>query len=170
MEDPSGLVGSFADSQRRFGAYQALVAAGTAALPALREGLRSDNWQVRRWSAICLDHVADSDALEDLLPLLEDPKSEVRLWAAHSLACNHCKTDVACSVDVFPYLVERITTDPSLRVRKMAVIMLATDLLDARAVPILKGVLRSENDRRVRLHASEGLERARLAGMVTHDD
>lgn len=160
----SDLVSSFAESPGRFEAYQALVQLGDAALPALREGLRSDDWQVRRWSAICLDQVADADALLDLVPLLRDPKSKVRLWAVHSLACDHCKEDVPCPVDVVPLLIERIETDDSIRVRRMAVIMLGTEFLDARAVPVLKRVLRDDTDAKLRLHASEGLERLRDRG------
>ncbi|MGD2070628.1 MAG: HEAT repeat domain-containing protein, partial [Gemmatimonadota bacterium] len=106
----------------RFESYQALLALGPAALPAIRRGLRSADWQVRRWSAMCLDQLADADALADLVPLLTDPHPKVRLWAVHSLACEHCKPDVGCPVDVVPLLVERVREDPSLRVRRMAVI------------------------------------------------
>lgn len=42
-----------------------------------------------------LDRVADAESLAALVPLLRDPKADVRLWAVHSLACDHCKGDVA---------------------------------------------------------------------------
>jgi HEAT repeat protein len=158
--------GSPADSTGRFEAYQALVSLGAAALPALREGLRNEDWQVRRWCAICLDQVADADALRDLVPLLRDPKSKVRLWAVHALACDHCKDDVRCPVDVVPLLIERIETDDSIRVRRMAVIMLTTDFADARAVPVLERILGNESDKKLLLHAEGGLQRLREAGMA----
>ena len=160
------LVDSLARSRGRFEAYLALVQLGAAALPALREGLRNTNGQVRRWSAICLDQVADVEALRDLVPLLRDPKSKVRLWAVHSLACDHCKDDVPCSVDVVPLLIERIETDDSIRVRRMAAIMLGTEFLDARARPVFEHLLREESDRKLCLHASAGLRRLHETGIA----
>jgi HEAT repeat protein len=165
MDNAPQLVGSFTDSTGRFQSYRSLVALGDEAIPALREGLRSDDWQVRRWSAICLDRIADTEVLRDLVPLLRDPKAGVRLWAVHSLACDHCKDDVECPVDVVPLLIERIEQDPSLRVRKMAVIMLGSEFVDRRAIPALERILREEQDRKLRLHAARGLERlGRSAG------
>jgi HEAT repeat protein len=159
------LVESFARSEGRFDTYTALVARGTAALPAVRRGLKHDDWQVRRWCAICLDRLADSDALGDLVPLLVDPKAQVRLWAVHSLACDHCKDDVECPVDVVPLLIERAEDDESVRVRRMAVIMLGTEHMDPRAVPVLQRILEEEEDRKILLHAEEGLLRLRQAGI-----
>lgn len=161
------LVESFAHSEGRFDTYVSLVARGTDALPAIRQGLRHDNWQIRRWCTICLDRVADSDALMDLVPLLGDPKAQVRLWAVHSLACDHCKDDVTCPVDVVPLLIERAEDDESLRVRRMAVIMLSTEHMDQRAVPVLERILGEEEDRKILLHAEEGLLRLRQAGIQT---
>jgi HEAT repeat protein len=156
------LVESFATSPRRFDVYQSLVALGTDALPALRAGLHHADWRVRQWSAICLDRVADPDTLRDLIPLLRDHKPQVRLWAVHSLACNHCKEEVRCPVDVVPLLIERVQTDDQIRVRRMAVIMLGTEFLDRRAVPVLTACL-GDPDRRMRLHAAAGLRRLTAA-------
>ena len=152
------LVESFATSSERFGVYQSLVALGTDALPALREGLKHPDWHVRQWSAICLDRISDSDTLLDLIPLLGDPKPQVRLWAVHSLACNHCKDGVRCPVDVVPLLIERLRTDEQIRVRRMAAIMLGSEFLDRRSVPVLTACL-DDPDRKLRLHASAGLRR-----------
>jgi len=149
----------------RFAAYQALIAMGVEALPALRMGLRSADWQVRRWSAMALDQVADEEALADLVPLLTDPHSKVRLWAVHSIACEHCKEGVSCPVDVVPHLVERIREDPSLRVRRMAVIMLGAEFDDTRALPVLKDVLARETDAKLVEHAKQALTRLRLRGV-----
>ncbi|HSR42408.1 MAG TPA: HEAT repeat domain-containing protein [Longimicrobiales bacterium] len=103
-------------------AYQALVDLGSEALPAVRAGLGNGHRQVRKWSAMVLDRVADSESLAALVPLLRDPRADVRLWAVHSLACDHCREDVACPVVAVPHLIERIEVDESIRVRRMATI------------------------------------------------
>ncbi|MDH3207220.1 MAG: HEAT repeat domain-containing protein [Gemmatimonadota bacterium] len=150
----------------RFNSYQALITMGTSALPAIRRGLRSPQWQVRRWSAMCLDQVADEDSLADLVPLLRDSHPGVRLWAVHSIACEHCKDDVSCPIDVVPLLIDRIRVDPSIRVRRMAVIMLGSEYEDPRAIPALEAVLGSESDTKIRRHAQAALERLRSAGLT----
>lgn len=163
---PVELVDALAVSEERFPAFVALVALGAEALPAIRDGLASPNWQVRRWCAMCLDRVADADSLLALVPLLRDPQSGVRLWAVHALACDHCKEDVECPVDVVPLLIERIEIDKSLRVRRMAMIMLGTEFIDPRAVPVFRQLLRAEEDCKLRLHAEAGLRRLRDAGVA----
>lgn len=162
--DPYELVSALAEAEQRFPAYQKLVALGDVSLPAIREGLGHGQWQVRKWSAIVLDQVADSDTLAALVPLLRDPKSDVRLWAVHSLACEHCKDDVSCPVDAVPHLIERVEVDESIRVRRMATIMLGTEFLDPRAVPVLKALL-SESDTKLVRHAEKGLTRYAEAGL-----
>lgn len=149
----------------RFASYQALIAMGPEALPALRVGLRSPDWQVRRWSAMCLDQVADEDTLAELVPLLTDPHPKVRLWAVHSLACEHCKEGVACPIDVVPHLVARVREDRSVRVRRMAVIMLGSEFEDPRAIPALEEVLSRATDAKLLEHAKHALERLREAGV-----
>lgn len=153
------LVEGFRSKATRFPAYQALVRLGRAALPALRRGLRDEDADVRRWSAMCLDQVADRESLRALVPLLRDTAAGVRLWAVHSLACDHCKDDVSCPVDAVPLLLERAREDESIRVRRMAVIMLGRDFLDERARGVFEDILAAEPDRRLRLHARRGLDR-----------
>ena len=162
--DPFALVDSLAVPQDRFPAYQRRGELGTDALPAIRGGLKHGNWQVRKWSAIVLDQVADAETLAALVPLIRDPKADVRLWAVHSLACDHCKDDVSCPVDVVPHLIERIEVDPSIRVRRMATIMLGTEFTDARALPVLRS-LRTEDDRKLRNHAEAALARYAELGL-----
>ena len=164
--DPYDLVNSFTNSQQRYASFSQLVELGSKALPAIRDGLKNDNWQIRRWCAICMDHVADSKSLADLLPLFHDPSSAVRLWAVHSIACDHCKDDIQCSIDVVPHLIERIKLDESARVRKMAVIMLGKEFCDPRAVSVFQQILREESDRKILLHAREGLRRLEESGIV----
>jgi len=164
LQNPDELVAALADSATRFSAYQSLVALGRRSLPAIRAGLGHGNWQVRKWSAMILDQVADAESLAALIPLLRDPKADVRLWAVHSLACEHCKDDVACPVDAVPHLIERIQLDESIRVRRMATIMLGTDYTDPRAVPVFKTLL-EESDAKLQGHARRGLERYASIGL-----
>ena len=149
------LVRSFgaSDGRERFSTYEWLLALGPAALPAIRAGLQSSNWQVRRWSAICLDRLADAEALIDLIPLLTDPHPQVRLWAVHSIACDHCKSGATCPEDVVPRLIERALDDPSVKVRRMAVIMLGSELGDARAIPPLQQIVETSTDAKLLAHA-----------------
>ncbi len=166
-QSPSGpdLVQSLVDGETRFDAYLALVEMGADAIPAIREGLAHHQWEVRRWCAMCLDQIADPESLDALVPLLRDPKSKVRLWAVHSISCEHC-TDAKCTVDVVPLLVERVELDESLRVRRMATAMLGSEFLDRRAVPTFERVLAEEEDRKLIGHAQRGLDRYREAGVA----
>lgn len=164
-EHAHSLVDALASSATRFPAYQALIELGGEALPAIRSGLGHGNWQVRKWSAMILDQVADAESLAALVPLLRDPKADVRLWAVHSLACEHCKDDVSCPVDVVPHLIERIEVDESIRVRRMATIMLGTEYSDPRAVPVLKRLLH-EDDEKLKRHAERGLAAYAAVGLV----
>lgn len=154
--DPAALVAQFADSALRVATLFQLNDLGDAALPAVRAGLKHPDWHVRHWCAIFLDRDADADTLTDLIPLLDDPEPNVRLWAVHSIACQHCKHDV-CPIDVVPLLIERAERDPVVQVRKMAVIMLADSPRDGRIPAVLEAALAREQDRRVRLHARRGL-------------
>jgi hypothetical protein len=156
--DPTLLVESFAGPETRVPALHALQGCGPAALPAVREGLRHPNWHVRHWCALYMDRNADLDSLRHLVPLLSDPVMKVRLWAVHSLACEHCKGQ-ECPIDVVPLLIERVQKDSSVRVRKMAVAMLASLRLDARVESVLRAVAQSEQNLKIKLHAEIGLRK-----------
>lgn len=160
------LVHAFADSETRVPAYFELGQFfGQDALAEIRDGLSHDAWEVRKWSAMYLDHHADDDALEDLIPLVQDPNHEVRLWAVHSVSCDGCKP--GCNpIDVVPLLLERIENDPSIRVRRMATAMLRERAPDARAVPVLKAVLVNEKNRKLRLHAQLAIQHYQESGLA----
>ena len=162
--DPQTLVDQFVDDATRWEAFLSLQELGETALPAVLNGLQHANWQVRRWSTIFLDHHADPESLEHLLPLLNDPKSNVRMWAVHSISCDRCK-EHDNPIDVVPLLIERIEEDESIRVRRMATAMLASRPPDARTVPVFQALLQEE-DRKLRLHAENGLQRCRKVGLV----
>jgi HEAT repeat protein len=163
--EAEALVDRLVEPGDRQDVFAALDALGSAALGAVREGLRHGHWQVRQWCAIYMDHRADMGSLEHLVPLLRDPKSRVRLWAVHSLSCDRCK-EGENPIDVLPYLAERIAHDESIRVRRMATVMLANRAADPRAVPLFRALLRDETDRKLRLHAAIGLLRCREAGFI----
>jgi len=159
------LVAEFANGKNRMAAFLALYARGVKALPAVREGLKHANWQIRRWSAIFADNFADGATLQALAPLLRDPKPEVRAWAVHSLSCEICK-DGPNPIDAIPLLLERIEGDPNIKVRRQAVAMLAHHRTpDARVLPAFKKIISEEHDRKLRLHAEQGLERYEASGL-----
>jgi HEAT repeat protein len=171
-QDPAALVEQFTDASLRVVTLFELNEIGDAALPAVRAGLKHPDWHVRHWCAIFLDRGSDAETLRDLVPLLRDPEPKVRLWAIHSISCQHCKpgthradfarwggNDGACPIDVVPLLIERAEQDPLVQVRKMAVIMLTDMPRDPRIPPALEGALAREQDRRLRLHAERGLKK-----------
>ena len=162
---PEELVAEFANGENRMAAFLALYALGDEVLPAVREGLKHANWQVRRWCALFADNFADAETLHALVPLLRDPKSQVRLWAAHSLSCESCK-DGPNPIDAIPLLLERIELDASIKVRRQAVAMLAHHRTpDPRVLPVFKRIMAEEDDRKLRLHAGQGLKRYAETGL-----
>ena len=158
------LVEQLESSETRWPAWKRLEEIGSAAAPAVREGLRHGHWQIRKWCAAFLDHHADPETIPELLPLLHDPKSDVRLWAVHSLSCDRCKVDEN-PVDFVPHLIDRIERDESIRVRRMAVLML-TIHPDARCARLFTKILAEETDRKLRKHAEWGMMRCREIGLA----
>jgi HEAT repeat protein len=162
---PEDLVAEFASSENRMAAFLALCARGPEGLPAVREGLKHSNWHVRRWSAAVADNFADAETVHALVPLLRDPKARVRSWAVHSLSCETCK-DGPNPIDAIPLLLERLESDESIKVRRQAASMLAHHRTpDARVLPVFKRIMADETDRKLRLHADQGLKRYWVAGL-----
>ena len=160
------LVARLGIKKDRFKAYQRLLELSDEALPAIRKGLRDDQIQIRKWCAMILDQIADEDALMDLIPLLTDPHPAVRLWAVHSISCDHCKEDVTCDVDLVPMLIERVQKDHNIRVRRMALIMMTTEFSDNRTIPIHYEILEKETDKKLVAHAHKGIERLKDKGIL----
>ena len=101
------------------------------------------------------------------LPLLHDPKSDVRLWAVHSLSCDRCKDEgLNNPIDYVPHLIERIERDESIRVRRMAMVMLTIASRRAGGARVRQDRDR-ETDRKLRKHAEWGLKRLREVGLVS---
>lgn len=149
------------EGEVRHRAYQNLLETGSEALPAVRDGLGHDSWQVRRWCAMVVDQIADPESLRRLIPLLDDPHRKVRLWAVHSISCDPCKDAVENPIDVVPLLIHRMLADRSVGVRRMAAAMLANHHPDPRACRAFRKLLEADGDldEKVRRHVEFGLQR-----------
>lgn len=90
------LIEELAIPHRARYAYRQLVGLGRAALPAVEEGLLSDNVDIRRHCTRAIDRLAGSDSFELMLLLVDDDDPVVRLHALHALACDRCKADDVC--------------------------------------------------------------------------
>jgi HEAT repeat protein len=162
---PDELVAEFAKGQNRMPAFLALYSRGKEVVPAIRRGLAHSDWNIRRWCASLADNFADAELFQALVPLLDDPKAEVRVWAVHSLSCETCK-DGPNPVDAVPLLLDRIESDVSMKVRRQAASMLAHHRSpDVRVLPVFKRLLAEESDRKLRLHAEQGIKRYAAAGL-----
>lgn len=119
------LVEQLGDRPFRWEAVQRLMQAGPDATPALRRGLSHAYASVRVGCCKVLDHHLDNDAVPDLLANVSHPNRKVRAWALHALACDRCK-EGDCrpgAADVVPLMLDRLTNDPSARVRRMALLL-----------------------------------------------
>jgi HEAT repeat protein len=162
---PDELVAEFAHGQHRMPAFLALYSRGKEAVPAIRAGLTHSDWNIRRWCASLADNFADAELFQALIPLLHDPKADVRVWAVHSLSCETCK-DGPNPIDAVPLLLDRIESDDSMKVRRQAASMLAHHRSpDVRVLPVFQRLLAEESDRKLRLHAEQGIRRYAAAGL-----
>ena len=91
VDDFDEWVQLFAFRDRRDEALAALMAAGAAATPAVRRGLRHADDQVKLGCLQVLDHYLDEDALGELVECLASSNGEVRRSALHALSCERCK-------------------------------------------------------------------------------
>jgi hypothetical protein len=149
------LVEQLGITGERDGAWRRLNELGPGARNAVLEGLGHANWEVRRWCALWFDRHPEPEALEAMKPLLRDPKSQVRMFALHTLACDRCKPGESVS-DVVPLLIERIRQDESIRVRRHAVMMLAFQHAHADLEGFFKQLLDTETDAKLHKHAGFG--------------
>lgn len=139
-------------------ALSAFVGLGDAALPGVIRGLGDPDWKVRRSSLRFLDHHMDAETTPLVIERLRDEHPDVRKWAAHALGCAHCKCGSELGLDPVPHLVRAAREDPSLRVRRSAVVSLACNLAaDARVRALLAELLETERDPKIRRHAEYGL-------------
>ena len=116
------LVEDLAVPHRRKEAKRSLMRAGSAATPAVRQGLRHPSAAVRCACCQVLDHFLDEAALPELLDNLSHPDPHVRVWAVHALACDRCKQG-ACrpaESDSLPVAIRMLLEDPAREVRQQA--------------------------------------------------
>ena len=139
-------------------AYRAVRGMGPGVIPDLITGLDHANWRVRKSCAAIMDHVGDERCVKPLARALGDPVADVRRQAVHSLICDRCKT-VPLDVDAIGLLIERATTDKSVRVRRRATTALASiPTYDKRTYRALRG-LEADDDAETRRRASWSLNR-----------
>jgi len=122
MDDYRRFVEDLAVKHRAKHSLRCLMAAGSLATPALREGLRHPEPAVRIGCCQVLDHFMDAAALSELLANLHHVNEMVRAWAMHALACDRCK-EGACRPgedEVLPIAAQMLMEDESRRVRQMA--------------------------------------------------
>src|SRR5207302_8216910 len=118
-----GRVETLADRRGAGRAYWHVVLSGAPALPAVREGLRHPDGEVRDYCTKALDRLVDRDTYPQLVAMLDDPDHRVRVDALHALACDRCKNDGCrpAKDDVLDGAIRLLRADPHKHVRAMAV-------------------------------------------------
>lgn len=104
-------------------AYRALLRAGFAALPAVREGLQHESADVRLHCCRFLDRFLTPEVMGDLMTMLDDPDERVRGTALHVLNCDRCRQG-SCGPEearVLPRAIAILTDDPDPHVRAHAI-------------------------------------------------
>jgi HEAT repeats len=128
VDEYESLVEQLARKDQAQAALQALLAAGSAATPAVRRGLRHDEPVVRMRCCMVLDHHLDDAAIPELVANLDHPDGRVRSWALHALTCEQCKEDQCgpAEDEVVPIALRMLREDRSRKVRTMAASMLGS--------------------------------------------
>jgi HEAT repeat protein len=117
------LIHQLSVRHRATAAYRTLFSMGFAAVPAVRDGLRHANTNVRYHCLRLLDHFLVPEALSEMIAMLRDPAPHVRRSALHTLACDRCK-EGACrpvEAEVLPEALRLLHDDGSDHVRAMAI-------------------------------------------------
>ena len=135
-----------------------LVNIGHGALPAVQAGMGHPSWRIRRGCAAVLFHLYDTESLQRLVLLTRDPKKKVRKMAILSLGRDRYAGGEN-SIDAVPHLSYSALSDPAVRVRRVAVLMLAAQAPQRRVVRILRKILAAERDPKAIRVARWGLTR-----------
>ncbi|MFJ9690747.1 HEAT repeat domain-containing protein [Kitasatospora sp. NPDC101183] len=120
--DNDALVSCLGDPQRAVAAYRELLRRDGDALGAIRAGLSHEDAAVREGCCRLLDHLVDTESMEQLIAMADDPDTSVRIAAFHALACDRCKDD-ACAPGadrVLEPALEHLASDPDAQVRMRA--------------------------------------------------
>jgi HEAT repeat protein len=125
------------------------------------EGLRHENWQVRRTCAQLLDRVdLTPESVAALTRALDDEHPQVRRKAVHTLTCENCKPN-GCAVDV-RQAFERAIRDPSSLVRSMVVHVCTLHFFDQQwAIDLIAAVAASDKSPKLRESAAAEIRRLR---------
>lgn len=120
--DTEALVSCLGDPQRTVAAYRELLERGDDALDAIRAGLSHPDAAVREGCCRLLDHLVDTESMDLLIAMADDPDAKVRIAAIHALACDRCKGDTcAPGADlVLAPALRRLAADPDPLVRSYA--------------------------------------------------
>jgi HEAT repeat protein len=122
-QDHRALLHKLAFPHHAGAAYRALLAAGPAALPTIRDGLRHGNGDVRLRCCQFFDQFLIPEVMGDLLALLDDPDERVRCMTLHVLDCDRCKQG-SCRPDearLLPRAIALLERDPDAHVRAHAI-------------------------------------------------
>ncbi len=120
--DNEALVSCLGDPQRTVAAYHELLRRAADALDAIRDGLSDPNAAVREGCCRLLDHLVDTDSMDRLVAMADDPDARVRVAAFHALACDRCKGDT-CAPGADRVLdpgLRHLADDPDPQVRARA--------------------------------------------------
>ncbi len=126
-------------------------------LIAIVEGFDHEDPDVRKWCVALMDHHATPACIDPLIEMLDDPRTAVRRHAVHSIGCQSCKDD-PLDIDIVGLLIERVTQDTSVRVRRAAVHMLGNQPPDERAEQFLTKLLHSAGDEKLLRNAQWALD------------
>ncbi|MGW4379458.1 HEAT repeat domain-containing protein [Kitasatospora sp. NPDC004531] len=120
--DNEALVACLGDPQRAVAAHRELLRRADDALGAIRAGLSHQDAAVREGCCRLLDHLVDTDSMDRLIAMADDPDARVRIAAFHALACDRCKGDTcAPGADrVLAPALRHLAADPDPRARAYA--------------------------------------------------
>jgi hypothetical protein len=127
-------------------------------IPALIEGLKSEEWRVRRSCCRLLDDLDFTpESVAALQGALNDSDPRVRRSALHTLGCQHCKPS-GCALEIGP-LFERMAGDPSRRVRQAVLYPLGWQRRGPWAERLVERMAASDPSEQLREHARRILVR-----------
>ena len=120
--DNESLVSCLGDPQRAAAAYHELLRRGKDAVGAIRVGLHHKNPAVREGCCRLLDHLVDTDSMNQLIAMADDPDARVRIAAFHALACDRCKGNTCApgADQVLEPALQHPASDPDPHVRTRA--------------------------------------------------
>lgn len=154
--DNDALIAYLGDPQRTVAAYHELLSRGQNALGAIRAGLRHADPAVREGCCRLLDHLVDTESMDELITMVEDTDTRVRIAAFHALACDRCKDD-ACAPGadrVLTPALAHLASDPDPQVRMRAAELVGKFAhADTRAAAALQAAHRDDPSPAVRKKA-----------------